>query len=72
MICEVGSIVRKSDGQPLRSGCQAYGGATVVSLDPFVLVSECADMRWGSLKQDEFDVVAKSSPDQLALAMTRL
>ena len=40
-------------GCPLRSGCEAYDEAVVVSVSPFILTSRAGDMRWDCLKPHE-------------------
>jgi hypothetical protein len=46
-----------NSGHQLRSGCEAYEDAVVVSIDPFVLVSEEGDMRWeGTVKREDFEL----------------
>lgn len=69
---EVGHIVRPTDGDQLRSGCEAYGAAVCISVEPFILVSEHADMRWSTKTADKFEIVGKASAEMLALCMTRL
>lgn len=70
---KVGDIVRPMEGFHLRSGGQAYGGAIVVSVTPFVLVSEHADMKWSAtVKIENFKQAGIASKEQLAKAMTRL
>ncbi len=41
----VGNLALRKDGSQLRSGAETYGGGIVVSVNPFVLVSEGCDMR---------------------------
>ncbi len=53
---KVGNIGVRKDGNMLRSGAEAYGGGIVVSFEPFVLVSESCDMRWGALDINDFEV----------------
>lgn len=50
----IGSLVQPiSIKDQLFSGCCIFHFAVVVSLDPFVLVSEKADMRWKSTVEPE-------------------
>ncbi|BCG50135.1 hypothetical protein [Ralstonia phage RP13] len=70
---KVGDIVRRNDGQNLRSGAEMYGAAICVSLAPFVLVSEHADMRWEStVSIEDFHTTGQVDADHLKLAMRRL
>jgi hypothetical protein len=70
---KIGSIVKRKDGRELRSGSSAYGAAIVVSLEPFILVSEHADMRWSAtVKKEEFEAISEASPELLQTAMNRL
>lgn len=58
---------------PLRSGGQEYERAVVSCVNPLVLVSEQADMRWKSTVLPETLIVCgQVTPDQLALCQTRL
>jgi hypothetical protein len=41
----------------LRSGAEQWEVAVVVSMEPFVLVSPCATMKWSTLKAESFQVV---------------
>ena len=49
-----------------------FGFAIVVSMSPFILVSEAANMRWASSLAINFKAVGKCTPDALTLANTRL
>ena len=53
---KVGNVVARKDGKQLRSGSEAYGGGILVSLDPFILVSEGLDMQWNTLNKEDFTV----------------
>jgi hypothetical protein len=70
----IGSIVKPKNPEfnPLRSGGSAYGAAIVISMEPFVIVSEQADMRWGTKEASSMEVFGKATDEQLAVAMTRL
>jgi hypothetical protein len=70
---EVGQIVEPIPPTQLRSGGEAYGSAIVISVEPFVLVSKRADMRWSAtIKREKFVVVGLASPESLERCMTRL
>lgn len=74
---QVGDIVVSKDPQrhPLRSGAEWYTEAVVVSVEPFVLVSLRADMRWQStVNPERFTVIGSlgSDSDQLEKCMRRL
>ncbi len=71
---EVGSIVEPmSNEYTLASGCSRYDNAIVVQLDPFVLVSEGTDMRWGcTVEAQNFTVVGTASEEVLERCMERL
>lgn len=57
----------------LRSGAEAYSFAIVVSMEPFVLVSERGDMRWqASVKPEFFHVIGEATSHELEIAMARL
>jgi hypothetical protein len=62
-----------SHSYALRSGASAYSFAIVVSMEPFVLVSERGDMRWqASVKPEFFHVIGEATSHELEIAMTRL
>lgn len=69
---KIGDIVAPNVGHGLRSGASAYGAAVVVSMEPFVMVSEHADMRWGAQEAKNFHVRQQATPEQLAICMQRL
>ncbi len=70
---EVGSIVEPmSNEYTLASGCSRYDNAIVVQLDPFVLVSEGTDMRWGRCEAKNYSVIGTASDDVLKACMERL
>lgn len=58
---EIGSLVAPSKGDPLTSGCSVYAAAVVISVQPFVLISEEGDMRWTQRHRDDFKVVGTAS-----------
>lgn len=45
----------KDERKGLHSGCGAYSRAVVVSLNPFVLISEGGDMVWYTKNRDDFE-----------------
>ena len=54
---EVGdTVIAKGGQQLLFCGSGMYGCAVVASLEPFILISEEADMRWSSLEAKDFQV----------------
>lgn len=60
----VGDFVEPKHPHVLRSGCSQYSRAVVVSIDPFVLVSEHADMKWSStVKKENFIQTGDSMED---------
>lgn len=70
---EVGDFVCKKNGGCLRSGSEAYSFAVVISVEPFVLCSEEADMRWSStVTKEEFRVIGKASQSKLENCLKRL
>lgn len=73
-ILTVGDVVEpiKADYQ-LASGCSRYDNAVVISVDPFILVSQAADMLWQStVKPDHFRIVGTVEGEALEICMTRL
>lgn len=72
---EIGSIVKptKESKFILRSGSGQYDSAIVVSIDPFVLVSEETDMRWSAtIKKEYFEVIGTTDDMHLKQCMHRL
>ena len=70
---EVGDFVCMKNGECLRSGCEAYSFAVVISVEPFVLCSEESDMRWSStVTKEEFVVIGKASQTTLENCLKRL
>lgn len=71
---QVGVMVRSRDpqGNPLRSGSEVYPGAIVVSVDPFVMVSYEADMRWSSWDPSDVIILERAPEHMVKVAMTRL
>lgn len=70
----VGDVVEpiKPDYQ-LASGCGRYDSAVVVSVEPFVITSHAADMRWQStVKREQFKIVGKVEGEALEACMKRL
>ena len=56
----VGDIVmpKQTSGIVLTSGCYEYRCGVVVCIEPFILVSQLADMRWESLpSSDNFEKI---------------
>jgi hypothetical protein len=70
----VGDLVNyRSKRGCLCSGCGAYDKAVVVSLDPFVLISEEGDMMWrATVKIGDFETVGKASREALLNVTKRL
>lgn len=69
----IGDIVRPTGGRVLRSGCNAYDDAVVVSIEPFVLVSREADMRWSAtVAREDFEVVGAAPTGVTNRCMRRL
>jgi len=57
----------------LRCGCGAYDDAVVVSVNPFVLISREADMRWKStVNREHFVVTGEADKKTLARCLSRL
>lgn len=71
---KIGHLVAPTkDGKgSLRSGAEAWRVAVVVSVEPFVMVSEGATMKWSAQNPDDFDVVGMAQPGTINLAMTRM
>ena len=73
LLC-VGDLVRPINPEyPLFSGCERYGFAVVVSVEPFVLVSERADMKWtATVSPGQFESFGVASHSMLQLCKKRL
>ena len=73
LLC-VGDLVRPiSEECLLASGCSRYDFAVVVSVNPFVLVSEKSDMKWSStVKPENFIAFGTAKPEMLERCRRRL
>ncbi len=71
---EVGDIVKPINPENvLRSGCELYEDAVVISLDPFVLSSRGADMRWSAtVSPEKFTKIGEADTELLTKAQTRI
>lgn len=70
----VGDVVApiKPDYQ-LASGCGRYDSAVVISVEPFVITSHAADMRWQStVKREQFKIIGNVEGEDLDKCMKRL
>jgi hypothetical protein len=68
---KIGDLVTTK--KQLVSGCQRYNSAVVVSIDPFVLVSEDASMKWSNTESiDNFEVCGFVGKKVLDKCMKRL
>jgi hypothetical protein len=56
----------------LRSGAEAYPGAVVVSINPFVLVSVDGDMMWHSHQAEDFYQVGYATAEMTKAVKARL
>lgn len=77
----VGDVVIPNPNHPfherfqLASGCGYYEFAICVSVEPFILVSEHADMLWQATianKEHYFIGLCQAHPDIVAKCMTRI
>lgn len=68
------TVIAKGGRELLFCGSGMYGCAVVASLDPFILISEEADMRWGTLEAKDFEVAPnhETHPDVKKAVMERL
>jgi hypothetical protein len=71
---KIGYIVSPVEGGKghLRSGSEAWSGAVVVSVDPFVMVSPCSTMKWSQCDPNDFKAVGIAQPATINEAMTRM
>lgn len=75
MKMKIGDLVipRKKSGFTLHCGCGAYVYAIVVSVEPFILTSEDADMLWSTtIKPKYFKVIGKATKRALARGLYRV
>ena len=70
----VGDLVKPNNSDyPLPSGASYYDFAVVVSVEPFVLVSEKGTMRWEhTIIPDRFHVFGTATDELLKVCMSRL
>ncbi len=72
---EIGDIVQVKDSSRyvLRCGSGSYCEAVVVSVDPFILVSIEADMRWkATIRKEDFEVIGQATDEILSNCNDRL
>lgn len=69
---KVGDIVEAKPGSALVCGSGRYPSAIVVSVEPFVMVSEGADMRWSCFPIEDVKFIGNASIEVLKKCMTRL
>lgn len=71
-ILRIGDIVKPKEGQ-LRSGACTYPNAVIISLDPFVMVDQTLDMRWGTTyKEEDVIKIGEADADTLHGCFTRI
>ena len=71
---KIGDIVKPNDGKgKLHCGSGFYDDAVVVAVDPLVLVSRSAEMKWwATLEGRTFEVVGAATQDQLKRCQRRI
>lgn len=70
---DVGAIVRSKnpDRDPLHCGSGSYLQAVVICMEPFIMVSESADMRWSTWTPDRVHAIGLASTEVFAKCTTR-
>lgn len=69
----IGDLVRAKPGKdPLCCGSGTYPHAVVISLEPFVMVSEETDMRWSCYPVEDVEVFGKALPETVMKCERRL
>ena len=74
-IMKIGSIIKPTEesGFQLRSGAGYYNKAVVISIDPFIITSEDADMKWeATIKKEYFEVIGEADVNTLDWCKKRL
>lgn len=70
---KVSSLVVLADGRNLRSGASTYPYAIVTSINPFVVVSPLADMKWeNTVAIEDFKHIGTADEDQMQTCNTRV
>ena len=69
---QIGDVVIPAEGGSPLSGSVRYTHAICVSVEPFILISEKADMRWSCRESDSVVALCQVHPDILARCMDRL
>lgn len=70
---EVGALAIRKDGGMMRSGAQAYAGGVVAQVEPFILISEGADMLWSAtVKREDFVPIGTADEDTMKRVNARL
>jgi hypothetical protein len=74
MSISVGDLVEPVSAEyQLASGCGRYEFAVVISVEPLVLVSEQADMRWSAtVAAEHFKAFGRANPLMLERCMGRI
>ena len=73
MDIKVGSLVKPiSLHNPLVSGCCRYDYAIVVSVNPYVMVSEMADMKWQCEEIEDYKAFGTAPKEVIDKCMKRL
>jgi len=68
----IGDFVEAIPPWALVCGSGRYDRAVVVSVKPFIMVSEQADMLWSRANPDEVKMIGKAPFEVLKKAMTRI
>lgn len=71
---KVGDVMVARDGPLtnwLRSGCEHYTHAILVSVEPFVMVSQEGDMMWSCADPNNYIALCRAHPDDAKAAFDR-
>jgi len=69
----IGALVSPtSSNTVLACGCGGYDCAVVVSIHPFLLISEAGDMLWTTKRRDDFAVVGQVGPQSAQNVLDRI
>ena len=72
MNMRVGSLVTSNTRRELVCGSGRYDFAVVASMEPFILISQCGDMKWSTWSPEELRVCGYASDETMAVVNRRL
>ena len=69
---KIGNVVKVKKGRTPKFGDGMNQSAVIVSLDPFILVSQNRSMKWANYTPDMVQIVSEGNPKLTEKCMKRL